>query len=263
MSDLLIENRDGPLLVLTLNDPDRSNPLSAELVDSLHRALAQAADQDSVRAIIIGGAGRHFSAGADLDALEKLATEGSDAENRADSQRLERLFAELLGCPKLTIAAVQGAAMAGGCGLATACDFVVAEERSKFSYPEVKIGFVAALVSTFLTRRVPGHVARRLLLNPEVLNGQTALEMGLVDTLVADGDSMSAARELALEVARKASPAAIAATKKLLNESVGLGWNEALVVASRANVQQRRHSDCRHGVKTFLDRKSTPDWLEE
>jgi methylglutaconyl-CoA hydratase len=250
-------------VVLTLNDPDRANPLSGELVDSLCLALGRAAEQDAVRAVIIAGAGRHFSAGADLDALEQLAAGGSESENRVDSERLEGLFATLLGHPKLTVAAVQGAAMAGGCGLATACDFVVAEERSEFSYPEVKIGFIAALVSTFLTRRVAGHVARRLLLNPEIIASEQALELGLVDKLVPDGESTDAARELALEVSRKASPAAIAATKKLLNDSVGLGWNEALVVASGANVHQRRHPDCRRGVRAFLDDKSTPDWLEQ
>jgi len=263
MSDLLIEKRDGPLLTLTLNDPDRANPLSGPLVDLIYRALNGAANEDGVRAVIVTGAGRHFSAGADLDAMEKLASGGSDAENRADSERLERLFAELLDHPKLTVAAVNGAAMAGGCGLATACDFVVAEHGSRFAYPEVKIGFIAALVSTFLTRRVPGHVARRLLLNPEVLDGQRAFELGLADQLVDDGASLEAAHELALAVARKASPAAVAATKKLLNDSVGLGWREALLVASGANVLQRRHPDCRRGVRSFLDTKSTPNWLDD
>ena len=154
MNTPLLQHRDGPVLVLTLNDPDRANPLSGPLVDALYRALVEAAEDDGVRAVVLTGAGTHFSAGADLSALETLATGGSDAETRNDSDRLERLFAQLLGYPGLTVAAVHGAAMAGGCGLATACDFVVAERSARFAYPEVKIGFVAALVSTFLTRRV-------------------------------------------------------------------------------------------------------------
>ncbi|RLE17989.1 MAG: enoyl-CoA hydratase/isomerase family protein, partial [Acidobacteria bacterium] len=154
----------GPLLILTLNEPDRANPLSPEMAAALKTAFEDAAVDPAVRAVILTGAGKHFSAGADLAALELLAEGGGAEANLADSRRLEELFAVLLAHPKLTVAAVHGAAIAGGCGLATACDFVVAEARSKFCYTEVKIGFIPALVSTFLTRRVPGHRARRLLL---------------------------------------------------------------------------------------------------
>lgn len=258
----LLQHREGPVLVLTLNDPDRANPLSGPLVDALHRALVDAAGNDEVRAVVLTGAGRHFSAGADLSALESLASGGSDAENRTDSDRLERMFEQLLGYPGLTLAAVHGAAMAGGCGLATACDFVVAERSARFAYPEVKIGFVAALVSTFLTRRVAGHVARRMLLDPQVLDGSTAVELGLADRLVEDGTALEEARELAISILRKASPSAIAATKKLLNDTVGMGWRDALMVASGVNVRQRRDPDCRRGVRSFLDTKTTPDWLD-
>ncbi len=263
MNNLLLENRDGPLQILTLNDPDRANPLSGQLVEGLNTALAASARDDGVRAVILTGAGRHFSAGADLEALQRLGSEGSDAENRIDLERLERLFAELLGHPKLTVAAVHGAAVAGGCGLATACDVVVAERGARFAYTEVKIGFVAAIVSTFLTRRVAGHVARRLLLDPELLSGERALELGLADELVDNDAALDRARELALGVVRKSSPEALAQTKALLNETVGLGWREALSVASAVNVRQRRHADCRRGVLTFLETKSTPDWLDE
>ncbi len=263
MDTPLLQHRDGPLLVLTLNDPDRANPLSGPVVDALYSALLNAAADDGLRAVILTGAGRHFSAGADLSALEKLATGGSDADNRNDSDRLEKMFAQLLDHPKVTVAAVHGAAMAGGCGLATACDFVVAERTARFAYPEVKIGFVAALVSTFLTRRVAGHVARRMLLDPEVLDGSRAVELGLADQLVEDGTALDAAKELAISVVRKASPSAIAATKKLLNDTVGMGWWDALNVASGVNIEQRRHPDCRRGVRSFLDTKTTPDWLAD
>ncbi len=263
MDELLLEAKDGPLLILTLNDADRGNPLSAALADRLHRALVDAAADDDVRAVILTGAGRHFSSGADLEALKRLGSDGSDAQNRIDSERLERLFAELLGHPKLTLAAVHGAAVAGGCGLATACDLVVAERGARFGYPEVKIGFIAALVSTFLTRRVAGHVARRLLIDPEILNGERAVEVGLADELAEDGAALDRTRELALRVLRGASPSALAETKALLNETVGLGWREALSVAAAANTRQRRHADCRRGIQTFLESKSTPDWLDE
>ncbi len=261
MSDILLQRAAGPLLTLTLNEPDRANPLSPEMAAALTAALKDAEADSDMRAVILTGAGKHFSAGADLAALELLAEGGASGANLADSRRLEDLFAVLLRHPKLTVAAVHGAAIAGGCGLATACDFVVAEPSSKFSYTEVKIGFIPALVSTFLTRRVPGHRARRLLLDPEMLDGSKALDLGLVDELADDGQALDRAKALALSICRKASPAALAATKALMNRVVGLDWREALAVAPEANAEQRLHPECRRGVKSFLETKETPVWL--
>lgn len=261
MSTPILVERDGPLLVITLNDPERANALSATMVDAVWRALSLAEEDPELRAVIVSGAGRHFSAGADLAALERLADGGTDAENRADSERFERMYAALLDHPKLTVAAVHGAAIGGGCGLATACDIVVAERGARFGYTEVTIGFVPALVSTFLTRRVAGGVARRLLLDPEIVDGARAVELGLADLLVDDGRATAVAKERALAVARKAAGSAITATKRLLNEIVGMDWRAALAAGSRANVQQRRTSECSRGVRAFLASKSTPDWL--
>jgi methylglutaconyl-CoA hydratase len=262
-SQLLLEERDGPLVVLTLNDPDRANPLSPALVGGLTAAFERTAAEPGVRAVVVTGAGRHFSAGADLAALEAVASGGDPEANRADSERFRRLFEALLGHPRLTVAAVGGAAIAGGCGLATACDLVVAEPGSRFAYTEVRIGFVAALVSTVLTRRVAGHVARRMLLDPEPLDGRRAVEVGLADVLADEGRALERARELARDVCRKAAPSAIATTKALLNDAVGLDWRRALEVAAEANVRQRAEADCRRGVRTFLESKATPDWLRE
>jgi len=263
MTDWILEDRVGAVVVLTLNDPGRANPLSAPLMDALRTSLAKAATDSAVRAVILAGAGRHFSAGADLAALEEIAKGGGDAGNREDAERLRRLFEELLGHPKLTVAAVQGAAVAGGCGLATACDLVVAEPSARFAYTEVKIGFLAAVVLTFLTRRVPGHVARRMLIDPEMLDGERAVEIGLADELAANGEALNTAIELARSVCAKASGSALAATKALLNETVGLGWREALHAAAEANVRQRMEPECARGVREFLESKTTPDWLDE
>jgi len=258
----VLEKRDGPLLVLTLNDAERANPLSPAMMEELTAALESAAEDPSMRAVVLAGAGRHFSAGADLDALERVAAGGDEEENRADSERLRRLFEVLLGHPKLTVAAVQGAAVAGGCGLATACDLVVAEPGARFAYTEVKIGFLAAVVLTFLTRRVPGHVARRMLLDPEMIDGERAVALGLADELAPEGQALEAAMALARSVCAKASPSALAATKALLNDAVGLGWRDALEIAAEANVHQRTHPECARGVRSFLDYKSTPNWLD-
>ena len=262
MAEMVLTRREGPLTVLTLNDPERANPLSAAMVAALTAALRDAAADPSVRAVVLTGAGRHFSAGADLAALERLAAGGDEAGARRDTEGLRELFEVLLGHPKLTVAAVQGAAVAGGCGLATACDLVVAEPGARFAYTEVKIGFLAAMVLTFLTRRVPGHVARRLLLDPEMVDGERAVALGLADELAATGDGLATALRLARAVCAKASPSALAATKALLNDSVGRGWREALELAAEANVRQRREPDCVRGVRSFLEDKTTPDWLE-
>ena len=263
MPDFVLQRREGPIAVLTLNDPDRANPLSSDLVSALRRALEETAADPQVRAVVLTGAGRHFSAGADLKALEAIGRGGGEAANREDAENLRLLFEVLLGHPKLTVAAVHGAAVAGGCGLATACDLVVAEAGARFAYTEVKIGFLAALVLTFLTRRVPGHVARRMLLDPELIDGRRAVSLGLADELAADGAAVATAVDLALGVCAKASGSALAATKALLNQTVGLEWREALALAAEANVRQRSEPDCLRGVRSFLEDKTTPDWLAD
>ncbi len=263
MSEILLEQREGPVAVLTLNDPDRANPLSPPMVAALRAALEEAARDPEIRAVVLAGAGRHFSAGADLAALEAFSEGGGGEADREDAENLRRLFEVLLGHPKLTVAAVHGAAVAGGCGLATACDLVVTEAGARFAYTEVKIGFLAAMVLTFLTRRVAGHVARQLLLDPELIDGRRAVSIGLADELTDDGTAVAAAVERARSVCSKASGSALAATKSLLNETVGLGWREALAQAAEANVRQRMEPDCRRGVASFLDHKTTPDWLAD
>jgi methylglutaconyl-CoA hydratase len=263
MPELVLEKRHGPVVILTLNDPERANPLSPEMMGELTAALETTAADSSISAVILTGAGRHFSAGADLAALERIATGGDEAGNRADVETLNRLFEVLLGHSKLTVAAVHGAAVAGGCGLATACDLVVAEPGARFAYTEVRIGFLAAVVSTFLTRRVPGHVARRMLLDPEMLSGERAVELGLADELAPEGEAVETAVALARSVCAKASPSALAATKRLLNETVGRGWRDALETAAAANVRQRMDPECARGVRTFLETKATPKWLED
>lgn len=261
MTEFVLREGRGSVVILTLNDPARANPLSSSMVGALSAALEELAGDDAVRAVVLQGAGRHFSAGADLDALERIAQAGDESSSRTDTERLRHLFEVLLGHPKLTVAAVDGAAVAGGCGLATACDLVVAEPGARFAYTEVKIGFLAAIVLTFLPRRVSGHVARRVLLDPEMIDGARAVELGIADELVGEGEALTSAVALARSICAKASPSALAATKELLNETVGLGWREALANAAEANVRQRQHPECQRGVRAFLETKSTPDWL--
>lgn len=251
----------GPIRELVLDEPRRANPLTEGTIGALRNALEVAAVDDGVRAVLIRAEGKHFSAGIDLETLKRLG-DRSPEENLADSRHFEELFRTLLPHPKLTVAAVQGAAVGGGCGLASACDLVVAADDARFQYTEVKIGFMPALVSTFLVRRVPGHVARRLLLDPEFLSAEEARAVGLADELVPRDSVIDHARERALAICRKSPPSALAATKRLLFETPGMGLDDALRTAAEVNARQRTTADCQHGVRTFLESKTTPDWLE-
>jgi methylglutaconyl-CoA hydratase len=261
MSSLRVES-DGVLTWLVLDEPKSANRLRAQTIQDLTAALHEIAGDDSVRAVVLRGEGAHFCAGVDLTNLDRLA-DSSFEENLADSRLLEELFRVLVPYPKLTLAAVHGAVVGAGCGLATACDFVVASEGARFQYTEVKIGFVPAVVSTFLVRRLPGHVVRRLLLDPDFVSAEDARGIGLVDEVVPMEGLRDRARELALSVCRKSPPTSLAATKKVLFETPGMSLDRALAHAAELNSHQRISEDCKHGVRTFLRSKRTPDWLED
>jgi methylglutaconyl-CoA hydratase len=172
--------RDGDLVRVTLDDAERANALSPLMIEEVTAVYRRDWLGEGVRAVVLDAAGKNFSAGADLEHLRSLRDAGRE-ENLADSRRLRDLFAAVLRQPALTVALVQGACVAGGCGLATAHDFVVAAEDARFMYSEVRIGFVAALVATFLPLRVSGRDARELLLDPDFTSAERALEIGLVN----------------------------------------------------------------------------------
>jgi len=259
MSELLLVERRGDLLALTLNDPARANALAPELAEALIAAYRRDWRSEGVRAILLSGAGKNFCAGADLANLRALAG-ASPLDHRLDSQRLRDLFDAVLGQEALTVASVQGACVAGGCGLATACDFVVATEDARFLYSEVRIGFVAALVATFLPLRVRGADLRELLLNPDFLEARRALEIGLVNRVVPRDELVEASESLAGEVLSKASSESIAATKRLLLATLGRRFDERLDLAAEVNAAARQTDDCERGVAHFLEQKKTPDW---
>jgi methylglutaconyl-CoA hydratase len=256
--NLDLEQR-GDLLWVTLDDPDRANALSPAMVEELTSLYGQPLRRSGVRAVLLQGAGKHFSAGADLAHLRALRDSGT-SENRADSHRLRGLFEAVLHQEALPLALVQGACVAGGCGLATAHDFVVAADDARFMYSEVRIGFVAALVATFLSLRVRGSDLRELLLNPEFVDARRALEIGLVNRVVPRKELQTAGEELAVEVLTKASSESVARTKRLLLEVLGRPLGEALHHAAEANAEARGTDDCRRGVAYFLEHKKPPEW---
>jgi methylglutaconyl-CoA hydratase len=209
--------------------------------------------------VLLRGAGKHFSAGADLDHLRALR-DATPEQNREDSERLRGIFAAILRQPALTVAVVHGSCVAGGCGLATAHDYVVAAEDARFMYSEVRIGFVAALVATFLPLRVAGRDLRELLLDPQFIDARRALEIGLVNRVVPADGLEGAAEELATGILERASSESIARTKELLLDAVGLPLDRALERAAEINAEARATDDCKHGIATFLDTKKPPRW---
>ena len=253
-----LERRDD-LLWVTLRDPARANALSLPMLAELTELYRRPLRADGIRAVLLRGAGKHFSAGADLDHLRSLADAGEE-ENREDSERLRNLFQAVLRQTALTVVAVHGACVAGGCGLATAHDFVVAAEDARFMYSEVRIGFVAALVATYLPLRLKGADIRELLLNPEFVSAARALEIGLINRVAPRQQVEEVAEQLAIGILTRASSESIAATKRLLLDVIGRPLDQMLGHAAEVNAVSRSTADCRHGIATFLETKRSPDW---
>lgn len=251
----------GDLLWVELNDPARANALSPSLIEGLTEIYGSDLRARGVRAVLLGAAGKNFSAGADLSHLRRLQEAGPE-ENLQDSERLRGLFESVLNQQVLTVAMVQGACVAGGCGLATAHDFVVATETARFLYSEARIGFVAALVATYLPLRLRGSDIRELLLDAQFVEARRAEEIGLVNRVVAEGELRQSAERLVVGILERASSESIARTKRLLLQVMGLPLDEALGVAAVANADARATEDCQRGIATFLETKAPPSWRE-
>lgn len=251
--------REDDLLRVTLDNPEKANALAPAMLRELAELYRRPLLDEGVRAVLLDGAGKHFSAGADLAHLRSLQ-DASPEDHRRDSAQLRGLFEAVLRQEALTVALVHGSCIAGGCGLATAHDFVVAADDARFLYSEVRIGFVAALVATFLPLRVRGSDLRELLLAPELLSAGRALEIGLVNRVVPRGELEAAGLALAAEVLERASSSSIALTKRLLLEVVGRPLDEALDRAAEINAAARSTEDCKHGIAHFLEHKRPPSW---
>ncbi len=254
----LLSRRDGPVLTLTLNRPDKRNALNAELVGALTDALDAAAEDDGIRVVVLTGAGRVFSAGADLAALEALQTASAE-DNLADSARLARLFEAIYRHPKPVVAKVNGHAIAGGCGLAAVCDLALVAEGAKLGFTEVRIGFVPAIVSVFVLRKLGEAAARDLMLRGHLVSAEEAARVGLITRAVALEELDEAVKELAREIAAGTSATAVALTKRLLADVPGMGLSEALGHAVQLNALARSTDDCRAGIAAFLS-KTDPPW---
>lgn len=247
---------DGAIAVITLNRPEKRNAISYELIDDMLRAL-DTVEQSPAQVLILTGSGKAFCSGMDLENLRSITSRTTE-ENRSDSAAMARLFRTLYEFPKVTIAAVNGPAIAGGCGLATLCDFTLASSEAKFGYTEVRIGFIPAIVSTFLLRQVGEKQARDLLLTSRIIAAQEALGMGLATELVAPEKLMDRARELAAALLQN-SPASLLATKRLLKSYSAEELDRQIAAAVEENARIRTTEDFREGVTSFLE-KRRPRW---
>jgi methylglutaconyl-CoA hydratase len=246
----------GELAVLTLNRPDKRNAISPQMISELQTAL-DAIEKSPARVGIVTGNGRSFSAGMDLEKLSAIARQ-SPEENMEDSRRMARMFRRIWSFPKPLIAAVNGAAVAGGCGIATLCDFTLAVPEAKFGYTEVKIGFLPAIVSVFLTRQIGDKRARDLLFTGRLMSAAEAKELGLVTEIVEPSRLQERARELA-GVLIEASPSSLARTKRLLTSAAADSIDADLERAVAENARIRCTPDFKEGLASFLEKRK-PQW---
>ena len=251
------KNDDLQLVTIHLNRPEKRNALNTELINCLDRELKRLADDEKIRAVFIRGNGSAFCAGADLSDIR--AMQSADlSDNRRDSRRLRDRFVSLYNFPKPTAAIVHGPALAGGCGLATCCDFILAGREASFGYPEVKIGFVPAIVMVLLTHQIGERAARDLCLSGRTVGPDEALRMGLINQVVETDQLDAAALELAARL-RKNSPQAMATVKQAFWRLHALSKADGLEWAADLNAIARGTDDCKEGIEAFLEKRK-PKW---
>lgn len=237
---------------ITLNRPERRNALSSELVEELKNALGLAAGDERVRAVGLAGAGPDFCAGADLAEMRDIVEAGVMA-SLADAEALGDLFLLMRRLEKPIVAVVHGRALAGGCGLASACDLVVAAETASFGYPEVRLGFVPAMVMAMLRRSVGERRAFELVALGETVDARRAEEIGLVQRLLPEDELEEGAAALLDELASR-SGSALALSKRLLYRMDGMEFETAIRSGAEVNAIARLTEDCREGIRRFLER---------
>jgi len=253
---VLFEVRDG-VAFLTLNRPDKRNALNDELVVDLKTALKRADNDDTVHCIVLRGAGTDFCSGADLSALQKIS-QASVAENLADAQSLAELFLLMRQARVPVVAAVRGRALAGGCGLALACDIVLAETSARFGFPEVKLGFVPAMVMAILRRSASEKVAFELITTGRDISAEDANRLGLVNH-VFESETFNADVENFAARFQQLSRSALSLSKSLFYSSEAMAFEDALAAGVDINATARMTEDCQKGIARFLSKEQARD----
>src|SRR5207248_452095 len=247
MPVVLIEKQTPQIRTIVLNRPERRNALTLDLINELSAAVKVASDQPEERVLILRGAGAAFCTGLDL----REAADHTKAH--ATAEMVARTLVTLSRTRLITIAAVHGAAVAGGAGIMSACDFVVAAERTKIGYPEVRRGLVAGLVMTFLRRQVGERNMRELVLGSELIDAERAKEIGLVNRVVAKDDLMNEAQKFAQSVLQ-AAPGALTQTKRLIEELWWRSVQDDVDLALKYHLQARESSEAREGIAAFNEK---------
>ncbi|NQW30784.1 MAG: enoyl-CoA hydratase/isomerase family protein [Ignavibacteria bacterium] len=244
----------GPVATITMMRADKRNALNEEMVSELSAAFANVESNSSVKVVVLRGDGKAFCAGADLEYLQTIS-QNSAEENLEDSTRLMLLMKGISECSKPVIAMVQGPAIAGGCGLATVCDIVVASrQHAVFGYSEVKIGFIPAIVMVYLLRKIGDTQSRKLILTAKNIDATEAQRIGLITDVVEHDQLESYTNAMANDIAQNSSTS-IALSKRMLNALHGMSVDSGLQYAAAMNALVRQTQDCKDGIQNFLSKK--------
>jgi methylglutaconyl-CoA hydratase len=247
----IVKERIGYII---LNKPEKRNALDGEMVSGLMDAFRSFYANDAVKVIVLKAEGKAFCSGADLAAIQKLQS-NSYEENLEDSQQLKELFGLIYSGPKVVVAQIQGHALAGGCGLATVCDFSFAVPESLLGYTEVRIGFVPAIVCLFLIRKIGESQAKRLLLSGELIAAEEAQKIGLINEIVKEDLLEQRVEEFAKQLVQQNSGTAMALTKQMIAALRGMSLEEALNYAAEQNAKARGTLECKNGINAFLSKQ--------
>lgn len=250
-----IKDRIGYII---LNRPDKRNALSYEFVTELKEAFSQLENEEEAKVIVLKAEGKAFCAGADLAYIQGLQNNTYE-ENLEDSNHLKELFYRIYTYPKVVIGQIQGHALAGGCGLATVCDFAYSVPEAKFGYTEVKIGFIPAIVKVFLLRKIGEGKAKELLLSGQLYTADEAKDFGLVNRTVAATELEQYVYDFAQKLIAQNSGQSMAYTKQMIAHVQEKGLEEGLQYAAEQNAKARASEDCKKGIAAFLN-KETLTW---
>jgi methylglutaconyl-CoA hydratase len=256
MIECHIENK---IASLVLNRPEKRNALDDQMAAAIHQKLIELEHDETCKVLIIKAKGEAFCAGADLGYLQKLQN-NSYEENLKDSTALMAMFKALDSFSKITISQVEGAAFAGGCGLAGLCDFSFATPEAKFAYTEVKIGFIPAIVSVFLSAKIGENKAKQMLLTGQVYSAKDAFEMQLINEVVSAESIEAYTKNFALKLVESVSSESIKLTKQLMRDIKGKPLDEQLTLAAQANAHARSTDDCKKGINAFINKEKL-SWL--
>lgn len=239
---------------ITLNRPDKRNALSFDVVSELQDAFDSANKDENCKVIVLKANGKAFCAGADLDFLQKLQNFTFE-DNFKDSSHLAELFDKIYQLDKVVIAQIQGAALAGGCGLASICDFSFAAQSATFGYTEARIGFIPAIVMIYLIRKIGEGKARELLLSADIISAEQAKQYGLINYVVPDENLQEAVKSFALRLCEQNSGQSMNFTKRMIADVQGMSIKDALEFAAKMNAEARANEDCKKGISAFLNKE--------